>query len=118
MGKLSDSLPSVIIDEHKGPSAPRGGSDSSGFGSGKGEKGKGLYPGLDMVDSKVDHLTDLLIELTNPPSMEPLDNQSNYETKLTPETSESDSDESEDSDEASEATITPKGFRPRALTPY
>jgi len=49
---------------------------------------------------------------------EPLDNQSNYETKLTPETSESDSDESEDSDEASEATITPKGFRPRALTPY
>lgn len=59
MGKLSDSLPSVIIEEHKGPSAPRGGgsSDSSGFGSGKGEKGKALYPGLDMVDSKGEYIS-------------------------------------------------------------
>merc|ERR1739848_652579 len=41
---MGDSLPSVIVEEHKGPSAPRGGgsSDSSGFGSGKGEKGKAL----------------------------------------------------------------------------
>jgi len=44
MGKMSDSLPSVIIDEPKAPSAPRhGGSDSSGFGSGKGEPTKGDY---------------------------------------------------------------------------
>jgi len=41
---MSDSLPSVIIDEPKAPSAPRhGGSDSSGFGSGKGEPTKGDY---------------------------------------------------------------------------
>ena len=34
----------VIIDEPKAPSAPRhGGSDSSGFGSGKGEPTKVLY---------------------------------------------------------------------------
>merc|ERR1719397_850768 len=43
MGKMSDSLPSVIIDEPKAPSAPRHGSDSSGFGSGKGEPSKGDY---------------------------------------------------------------------------
>merc|ERR1712018_487023 len=44
IGKMSDSLPSVIIDEPKAPSAPRhGGSDSSGFGSGKGEPTKGDY---------------------------------------------------------------------------
>jgi len=43
MGKMSDSLPSVIIDEPKAPSAPRHGSDSSGFGSGKGEPTKGDY---------------------------------------------------------------------------
>jgi len=43
LGKMSDSLPSVIIDEPKAPSAPRHGSDSSGFGSGKGEPSKGDY---------------------------------------------------------------------------
>jgi hypothetical protein len=43
MGKMSDSLPSVIIDEPAKPSAPRHGSDSSGFGSGKGEPTKGDY---------------------------------------------------------------------------
>jgi hypothetical protein len=52
LGKLSDSLPSVIIDEAKIASAPRAGSDSSGFGgSSKGhEQSKvdqqRLYPRL------------------------------------------------------------------------
>ena len=79
MGKMSDSLPSVsdftffnftetftmffcfcltnfririvqvIIDEPKAPSAPRHGSDSSGFGSGKGEPTKVFVSLLDLL---------------------------------------------------------------------
>ena len=39
----------VIIDEPKAPSAPRHGSDSSGFGSGKGEPTKVFVSLLDLL---------------------------------------------------------------------
>ena len=43
----------MIIDEPKAPSAPRHGSDSSGFGSGKGEPSKVLFFYLLQFDTNI-----------------------------------------------------------------